>query len=88
MEGGRGALWTGYIFGTAFGVSTKEPPDQFLSSLGPSLLGSLLGFGAGIGMAHATDQIGFVFVLPPIMATLASEWSRKSSEADLSTKPE
>ena len=80
-KGGREALWTGYIFGTAFGVSTKEPSDQFLYSLGPSLLGSLLGFGAGIGMAHATDQISFVFVLPPIMATFASEWSRKPSEA-------
>ena len=80
-KGGEEAFLIGYILGTSFGVSTKEPSDQFIAKIGPSLLGSLLGAGAGIGLTHVTDQVSFFLVLPPIMATLASEWSRKPSES-------
>ena len=69
----------GYAAGTAYGVSRIDPHDQFF----PSLLGSLLGFGAGIWLTANSDRELWpsIFVGPVILSTLMSELSRKPPEA-------
>ena len=65
----------GYTAGTAYGVSRSDPHDQFV----PSLLGSLLGFGAGIWLTanSGTELWPSIFVGPVAFATVMSELSRK-----------
>ena len=64
---------TGYVLGTAFGVSRTDPHDRFMYTLA----GSLLGLGAGL-VSEKTVLLSFI--LSPPMATFASEWQRNSSK--------
>ena len=61
-------IWIGYPVGSAIGVSLVEPQDRFIHPL----IGSFLGFGA----AALTKSDINVLIFPPILATLASEFSR------------
>lgn len=89
-EGGDSDDWCGFggavlggtfgcIAGTALGVSRIDPHDRFF----PSLLGSLLGFGAGIWLTSASqgDLWPSLFVGPVILSTLTSELARKPPKA-------
>ena len=69
----------GLIAGTALGVSISDPHDQFV----PSLLGSLLGLGAGIWLTSASygELWPSLFVGPVAFATAMSELSRNPPKA-------
>ena len=82
-------LPTGYVLGTAIGVSKMDPYDSF----GYSLAGSLTGLGAAIGLVVYGPEpiienffvrylvIGAFFMGSPGLATAFSEWSRKPPES-------
>ena len=63
---------TVYPVGVAIGVSRFDPYDRFIYSLTGSLLGALAGL--------TQSSLPLVFVSSPVLATLASELSRKLPE--------
>ena len=80
-----------YSVGIAIGVSVWDRRDRPVHTLA----GSLLGFGAGIAIARAWDDLGppllLPLLLPVITATAASEWSRNRPESrrySLGLRPE
>ncbi len=86
-----GGLPIGYVAGVAAGVSMLDPHDSFRYSL----IGSVTGLGAGIGLAYGLEPIignpfigSFVssaIIFGPIgLATALSEWSRDPPEARFS----
>ena len=68
---------TGYLIGTAVGVSQFDPRDRFIMSLG----GSVVGLIGGIGLT-SVDAVFWpsIFVGSVAFATVMSEWSRKSPQ--------
>lgn len=69
---------TGYLVGTAVGVSQFDPRDRFIASLG----GSVVGLIGGIGLMSVDDVFWpSIFVGSVAFATVMSEWTRKPPEA-------
>ncbi len=68
----------GYAIGVPIGVSMVDPSDKFLNTM----LGSLLGAGAGIAITRANNELLMAtFIFPLIGATIMSEQSRDTYEA-------
>ncbi len=68
----------GYAIGVPIGVSMVDPSDKFLNTM----LGSLLGAGAGIAITRANHELLIAtFIFPLIGATIMSEQSRDTYEA-------
>ena len=57
----------GYTVGAAFGVSQVDPHDRFVASM----MGSLLGLGAGGGLVAMTGNPYFVLACPIASVALA-----------------
>ena len=80
--GGLTGLVTGYSIGSAIGVSSVDPNDRFFACLA----GSLVGIGFGSLMLSKDWSHGFwgtspLFLWSPVLATIASEMSRKPPES-------
>ena len=77
----------GYTLGAGFGVSQVDPHDLFVASM----IGSLLGLGAGSGLVAITGIPYFVFACPIASVALAvwlSEASRNRLPKSTSNPPE
>jgi len=67
----------GYMIGVPIGVSRIDPHDRFLNTM----LGSLLGAGAGIAITSANNEFAMSLVIFPLIgATIMSEQSRDTYE--------
>ena len=76
LGGGLLGLVTGYTVGTACGVSIIDPHDRFISAVGGSVAGLLL----GRSMSYALDSPWALILGPPVLSTMASEMWRQESE--------
>ena len=92
-------FWSGNLVGTAVGVSSVDPQDNFLITLaGSALLGAGVPYGvvfmfADVNNETASGIFGAISVLsaflgPIVGATIASERWRKPLSAKLHLKPE
>ena len=68
----------GYTVGVPVGVSLSDPPDQFRYSL----VGSLIGGAAGLGLIYAKEDFWPALIICPLIgSTIMSEFFRKPPEA-------
>ncbi len=92
-------FWAGNLVGTAVGVSSVDPQDNFLITLaGSALLGAVVPYGvvfmfADVNNKTASGIFGAISVLsaflgPIVGATISSERWRKPLSAKLHLKPE
>ena len=87
--GGRAAFYFVGSFGSAVGsavsVSRVDPHDLFAASL----MGSMLGFGAGLGLAYISGNPN-AFLISPVFSVASAVWLSEDSRnrsAEITLKP-